>query len=355
MAMPFPNTTGEYIRQLYESKHREIVRSEIERIIPISKDTAPLQYYCCVLFYDIPCDKQFPTYFMSLLSSYSYTAFLIREHIGVDLTEAEFNLSRMYLQNNGHQEESGVTTVKYKEDTHSTVFRPLRKTQDSHITNSMENYAVYNEDEDELRKKRFKQGIYRSLGNSKLNKRLLSFLFKIERQFHEMVKLDKPFIEALFESLEETVKNKILSSSRVTPQKIHLSSFHKCKHDFYTFCELENVDSQMAFEKGTGLQHRTIKKIILRSSFEFIKSKLPFFYRVFPELKTFGGFVSENRVEFRKNPEKISMDIKILRTYVQNSTQRMYFIKRILSLDHDSCMLSLINYWFFETPRLVDL
>lgn len=387
--MVFGAVDKKYLQDLYKARGDAETMHEIENVFGLSEGIGPLQYYCSILFHSVPCAKRFPAYFAPLLSSYAYTSFLLRQHIGIGLSEAEFMLARGHLLR-GRSLSCGGNRYLLVEDRPSALGRaPLGKEPRAAGRGFGSANEADGEGPEQPSAKRAR------LDDGADNRRLLSFLFRIESEFHETSELDPAFVKALFAALPAETKTKILASPRVTPLKICLSGPHVRRNGFYSFCALESIDPAEAFRKAQSLPYRAIRRTILRSKFSSIRARLSFFYRLFPELKTYDQVVSANRLEYISTPERIPLEGRTLRTYIQviseghaaasdniqktalpldasgcldnrehpgNQRQgarrslvglKLHFIGKILALNSARLLSSVVNCWFMDSPRLV--
>lgn len=324
----------DYIRNLYENKHSPETRSRAAECVVFAEKLPILQLYTSLLFHDLPIEKPCPAYLLPLLKSKKLSLFLLEKHIGVVMSGEEFAhaapsiLSAHGISVPGLDRESegafqGICEKVFDEA--ERLGRPATISKQPKAESGSENIAG-NENKPKKRRsnestKKEAPSKRRSMASSSHN--LMVLLLKYEQSYHELAQIDPAFLRCLYRSLNSREQTEILGQMPITPAKLlfyseglHLGKRPRC-HDLYAFCALEQLDFKAAFEAAIKLNHRKVRKAILASQFSAISARISVFYRLFPELGTFDRQVSRERKIFIRQPFKIPLKHRILRTYVQ--------------------------------------
>lgn len=248
-----------------------------------------LGYYALILFPELSGEWVYDRNFCHLLCrSYPLTSYLIKKHLGIEITEDRFNV----------------------------------KTMEKKSARSDESY------------------------------RLMVLLLRYERECHDLIDVDRTFLIILFENTKE--KDSRLFRRTPSPILILLSKTVDVDNDFYKFRKM--VDGPIRGGEGARLNYKMIRKRILDSVFEEIKSLIGMYYRVYPECMGVNGIVSGDREKYWINPLTIPLEFNHLITYVpilsngihQIIDLKMVYIEKILMGKNRTLGRKILRYWISD-------
>ncbi|KAI4291599.1 hypothetical protein PAPHI01_0873 [Pancytospora philotis] len=320
----------ESIRELYFNKHVRSVTGEVTELFACVEGIPAAQYYCCVLFYDVPTAKGCPLSTALLLASYATTKLLVEHHLGIPLTQGHFETARDLLLRTAAPAVACDAQMRFapSQDTKAQKAErsPRKKTPARSPTASigaiLQAFCGNRSTTTEPVTKRLKTGNLPDLSAEEAQPAaacaaLLSWLLKMEPSCHALAAADLEFVRELFTLSSAACKTEFLSLGAVSPLRLSLAAGFPDAGPFYRFAALrDSTDFDAALETATHLPYGRLKRAILRSEYPSIREMLGFFYKLYPEQKTYDGAVSPDRMVYLRSPDTIPLKPRLLRTYV---------------------------------------
>lgn len=403
MNLKYPTICKKRIQEIYYNKHREGMVSEINSLLECTEHIQILQFYQAILFYDVPCIKKCPAFLLLLFKSYSLSSFLIKKHLGIEISQELFLIACHSLLNSQitvindkieiefvfdnqksistipssdvFKTTNDVSTLKNSKPSYDEMLWKLEqelldakskfKDENVNVEGDLSNKRIKMNSEcnDELEDDLSNKYIY-SECNDRL--KLVRLLLRYETQLHDLYNTDNGFLVSLFEGLEKNKKSEILSSKPITPLKTVFSKRDSNFNEFYRFLILETLPFMEAFNKASNMNNRKLRKIILFSDFSYIRSKIKLFYSLFPEFMAFDKAIHPQRFNFITLPRTIIMDYKLILTYTRVASiisgwspetemnlQVFYILKIIKTLDKQ-LLNKVVNFWIYNSEFLVE-